>query len=265
MHLAVPIMDTVQIPYSHFIARAEILDHMGTAYRGLGRWKDAHRCWDEALNLFSSLNDQKRVGRTLVAFAQGAHWAGEWRQAIEIAERGLARLPGVSRDRALLFANLGIGRTREGDYGAAEEAFNTALELAEQLSDNDLKGTVLAFRSHLNFSFLRLRETIEDARNSAELTSAVGMWVHAERLFWQECALYHLGHLQEATRIAEQLEPLAARIGHTVIRSFTHLNMVWAATGKQPDFPELVETLRKELMRTRRQDYSGWSLCSSSS
>ena len=227
--------------------RAELLDNIGTAYRGLGRWQDAQRCWDEALNLFGGLNDQERLGRTLVAFAQGAHWAGEWRQAIEIAERGLARLSGVSRDRALLFANLGVGGTREGDYGAAEEAFNTALELAEQLSDNDLKGTVLAFRSHLNFSFLRLRETIEDARNSGELTSAVRMWVHAERLFWQQCALYHLGHLQEASRIAKQLEPIAARIGHVVIRSLTHLNMLWAAFAKQPDLAALQETLRTEL------------------
>ena len=227
--------------------RAELFYRIGIAYRGLGLWKDAHGHWQDALELFSTLNDLDGIASTCVVMAQGAHWFGEWREAMKVAERGLALLSGVSRDRALLFANLGIGRTREGDYGAAEEAFNTALKLAEQLSDNDLKGTILALRSHLNFSFLRLRETVEDARKSAELTSAVRLWVRAERLFWQECALYHLGHLQEASRIAEELEPLAARIGHVVIRSLTHLNMLWAGFGKQPDLAELQETLRREL------------------
>ena len=232
--------------------RAELFYSIGIAYRGLGLWKDAHRHWQAALELFSTLDDLDGIARTCVVIAQGAHWFGEWREAIKVAERGLTRLSGVSRHRALLFATLGVGRVRDGDSEAARKAFYEALAITDGLSDDQLKGVILAFRAHFNFAFLHLREAVEDSRRSAELTPAIGLWARAERLLWYECALYHLGHLQEAAEVGEELKLIGTKVGHVVATSFTDRLMLWAKLGKQPDLAELEDTLRRNIDAHRK-------------
>jgi tetratricopeptide (TPR) repeat protein len=79
--------------------RAELLYNLGMAHRGLGRWGDAHRNWEEALGIFTAVDDRESIARTCFRLAQGAYWARGWREAMEIAEHGLARLSGVNSDK----------------------------------------------------------------------------------------------------------------------------------------------------------------------
>jgi tetratricopeptide (TPR) repeat protein len=142
---------------------------------------------------------------------------------------------------------VGIGKAMEGAFHVAQEAFNTALALAEQLADKGLKGAILAFSLQFKFFFFRLEEALEDSRLSAELTPKNGSWIHAQRLLWYEASLYHLGRVREAIKVGEELEQLASRIGHVVALSFYRRLAGWEKFSKQPDLAQLSENLRKDL------------------
>ena len=231
--------------------RAQLLSRIGVAHRSLGRWGDAHRCLEGALKIFTSLDDREGIGKTCVKLAMSAYWAGGWREAMEIAERGLARLSGVNKERATLFAFLGVARTVEGEFHAADRAFNRALGMAEELSHGGLEGSILAFRTQFQWSFLRLREALEDSRRSAELTPPNGLWVRAERLLWYQASLYHLGRVQEAAKVGKELEPLAARVGHLAVlssyRELAALEKFW----KDADLTQFEVDLRKDIDANR--------------
>ncbi len=233
--------------------RAELLYSTAIAERGLGRWENAHLRWEEALSIFTAQGDREAIGKVCFRIAQGFTWAGHWREAGEIAARGLSRLEGaISGDRALLLATLGLSKAVEGDYQAAQEAFKTGLAVAEELSDRGLRGAILAFRLQFNFFFLRLREGLEDSRESAELAApGSGPWPRAQRLCWTQGALHHLGRVQEAAKVGEELEPLATRIGHVAALSYCHRLGAWAEFGKQPDLIQLEDKLQQDLDANR--------------
>jgi tetratricopeptide (TPR) repeat protein len=227
--------------------RALLLDSIGFAERGLGRWDDAHRYWEEALNLFIDLDDQEGIGRTCVRFAQGTYQISGWRAAKRIAERGLARLSGVRSDRALLFTMLGLARRVVGDFRGAEESFNTALALAEELSDEALTGAILAYRTQFQWSFLRLHAAVEDSLRSGELIAQSALWIRVERLLWYQASLYLLGRAPEADKVGEELEPLANRVGHIFAVSFSRRMEAFTKFGRDQDLAQLENQLRTDL------------------
>jgi tetratricopeptide (TPR) repeat protein len=229
--------------------RGELLYSMAIAERGLGRWDNAHLRWDEALGIFTAQDDGEAIAKVCFRIAQSLTWAGRWREAGEIAARCLTRLEGaISADRALLLAALGLSKAVEGDYQSAQEAFKMSLALSEELSDRGLKGAILAFRLQFNFFFLRLREALEDAYESAELLAAgSGPWPRAQRLCWMQTSLYHLGRVQEAAKAGEELQPLATRIGHVGALSYCRRLEAWTNFGKQPDLIQLANKLQKDL------------------
>ena len=229
--------------------RGELLYSMAIAERGLGRWDNAHLRWEEALGIFTAQDDSEAIAKVCFRIAHGLTWAGRWREAGEIAARCLTRLEGaISADRALLLATLGLSKAVEGDYQSAKEAFKMSLTLAEDLSDLGLKGAILAFRLQFNFFFLRLREALEDAYESAELLAAgSGPWPRAQRLCWMQTSLYHLGRVQEAAKAGEELQPLATRIGHVAALSYCRRLEAWTNFGRQPDLIQLEDKLQKDL------------------
>jgi tetratricopeptide (TPR) repeat protein len=211
------------------------------------------RSWEEALSIFTAQGDREAIVKVCFRIAQGFTWAGRWREAGEIAARGLVRLDGAtSADRALLLATLGLSKAVEGDYQAAQEAFKKGLALAEELADKGLKGAILAFRMQFNFFFLRLREVLEDSHESAQLLApGSGPWPRAQRLCWIQGSLHHLGRVQEAVKVGEELEPLATRIGNVAALSYCHRLGAWAEFGKQPDLIQLEDKLRQDLEANR--------------
>jgi tetratricopeptide (TPR) repeat protein len=227
--------------------RAELLYGMAIAERGMGRWEKAYLRWDEALKVFTALDDSEAVGRVCFRIAQGRIWAGRYHEAEEIVVRGLSG-GAISADRARLLATLGISKAVQGNYLAAERAFNDGLKLARDLCDSGLKGVILAFRLQFDFFFLRLQQALEESRESAELVLAEsGPWPRTLRLCWTQCALYHLGRVEEATRVGDELEPVAVRIGNVAALSYCLRIKAWTEFGKRSDLIQLNDRLQADL------------------
>ncbi|HEX4209568.1 MAG TPA: AAA family ATPase, partial [Candidatus Binataceae bacterium] len=189
--------------------RAELLYRVGVAQRGLGRWEEAYKTWDEAFGLFTALNDQDGAGRTCLQLAEGARWSRRVREVFTTVERFAGEASIVSSQRALLIAILALDKLDEGKFDVAAEEFSRALALAEELSDSGTKGAILAFRSQFNVQCFRLREALEDSLGSADLINAADLWIRARRLLWYGGALLHLGRVREAYEVSQELERLA--------------------------------------------------------
>jgi tetratricopeptide (TPR) repeat protein len=229
--------------------RAELLYSTAIAERGVGRWDDANRHWDEALDIFIALDDREAIGKVSFRIAQSLIWSARYKEAAQVAARGLAKLEGVtSPDRASLFAALGLSQGIEGDFVKAQEAFNSALAMAESLSDNSLKGSVLAHRLNFHVYYFKLREALQESRDIAELIGTErSPWAQVQRLFWTQCALFHLGRMTEAYKIREELEPLAKKIGHFAVLLHSARMARWTEFGKQPDLIQLKADLQRDL------------------
>src|SRR5260370_29481612 len=134
----------------------------------------------------------------------------------------------------------------DGDFVTAQEAYNRALTMAESLSDNTLKGSVLAHRLNLDVYYLKLKEALQESHDIAELMGADrSPWARAQRLFWTQTALYHLGRASEAYKIREELEPLARKMGHVAVLLHSARMVTWTEFGKQPDLIQLKANLQR--------------------
>jgi tetratricopeptide (TPR) repeat protein len=175
-------------------------------------------------------------------------WAGRFQEATETAERGLTYLPAdVSADRALLFATLGQARSAGGDYEPASEALREAMNIASQLSNSKLVAGLLGARCVLNFHFFRLKEAVEDGFSIEQLDGAdLPPWLRALQLLSLHMALLDLGRTDEALRIADQLEPLARTIGHTLSVAWCGSTRAWIDFGKASDLVKLEASFERE-------------------
>jgi tetratricopeptide (TPR) repeat protein len=85
-----------------------------------------------------------------------------------------------------------------------------------------------------------LKETAEDGFLSEQLgRSQTPLWQHAQQLRILLQALLCLGRLEEALRIADELEPLAKKIGQSFAVAFCLSTRAWAEFGKVPDLAKL--------------------------
>jgi tetratricopeptide (TPR) repeat protein len=225
--------------------RAELLNRLGAAQRGLGRWEEAYGSWGQALEIFTDLNDQDGAGRTCLQLTEGAGWTSKRREVFAMAERFLAGASIVSSDRAFLLAILALGKVDDDEMDAAAEAFSRAMALAEELPDSSTKGAILAYRSQFNFLCYRLREALDDSLRSAELIDAARPWNRAQQLMLYQLTLAHLGRAREAYEVGQELERLASRIGHVPAWSFAHRTSAWIEFWQEPNLARLEAELRR--------------------
>ncbi len=221
--------------------RTELLGSLAMAERGLDRWDMVVANLHEALDIYVHLGDRKTIVRTVNELTEALFWVGRFQEAIETAQRGLTYLPeGVSVDRARLFATLGQARAAAGEYEPASEALREALSIASQLSNSKLVAGLLGARTVVNFHFFRLKEAAADGFRSEQLGgSDLPPWLRALQLLSLHLALLDLGRLEEALRIADDLEPLARKIGHSLSVAFCLSTRAWMDFGGTPDLAKL--------------------------
>ena len=91
---------------------------------------------------------------------------------------------------------------------------------------------MLGARSTVNFHFFRLREAAADGLRSEQLGgSETSPWQRALQLLILHQALLYLGRMEEALRIADELEPLARKIGQSYSVALCHSARAWAEFG----------------------------------
>ena len=221
--------------------RAELLASLAMAERGLDQWDTAMAHLSEVLEIYINLDDRAMIGRSFTELAAASIWAGRFQEATETARRGLTYLQaGVSADRARLFAILAQALAAAGVYEPAHEALREALNIASQLSDPKLEARLLSVQSIINIQFFRLRETYTDGLLSEQLgESDLPPWQFVLQLLTQHQVLLYLGRLEEAVRIADELEPLARKIGQSLSVAFCLSTRAWIGFGKAPDLAKL--------------------------
>src|SRR5229473_3565773 len=228
--------------------RADLLASLAIAERGLERGDAALANLREALEIYIHLGDREMIGSSSTELTDAFSQAGRIQEATETALRGLAYLEtDVSADRARLLAALGRARAAAGAYEPAHEALQEALNIASQLSAPKLEARVLGARSLVNFYFLRLREAAADGFLCEQLGgSEAPPWQRALQLQILHSTLLILGRVEEARRMADELEPLARKVGQTDSVASALRTRAWAEFGKAPDLARL-ETALQEL------------------
>jgi len=227
--------------------RADLLASLAIAERGLERGDAALANLREALEIYIRLGDREMIGSSSTELTDAFSQAGRIQEATETALRGLTYLEtDVSADRARLLAALGRARAAAGAYEPAHEALQEALNIASQLSAPKLEARVLGARSLVNFYFLRLREAAADGFLCEQLGgSEAPPWQRALQLQILHNTLLILGRLEEALRNADELEPLARKIGQSDSVAVSLRTRAWVEFGKAPDLTKLESDLQQ--------------------
>jgi tetratricopeptide (TPR) repeat protein len=244
--------------------RAELLAYVATAERGLERWDAALANLGEALEIYLRLGDREMIGRSFTESADALIFAGRIQQGIEMARRGLAYLEGdVTVDRVRLLASLGHAYAAVTSHELADEAMREALDLASRLSDAKLMASVLGNRSIVNFNFFRLPEAAEDGFRSEQLGGSESPpWQRALQLRVLHQTLMFLGRPAEAARIADELEPLARRLGQIHSVALCILIGAWAECGTSADLAKFETVLRQVTEFNQDARYVFWEVLS---
>ena len=225
---------------------AALLSNLAAAERGLEQWDAAIAHLSESLEIYLEAGDREMIGTSFIDLTDAFNWAGRFREATETAGRGLTCLKAdVSAQRARLAAALGRACAGAGNYKAAQEALQEALNIASELSDANLMADVLSTRSATNYAFLRLREAAADGFRSQQLAaSEASPWQRDLQLRILHLTLLYLGRPQEALRIADELEPLARKTGDSYSVARCISSRAWTEFGEAPDLTKLETTFR---------------------
>ena len=238
--------------------RAELLANLAIAERGLDHWDSVIANLREAMEICYGLGDRKTIAWIVNELTDAFFWLGRYQEAIASARRGLNFFGAeISAERARLFATIGWAYKSVGDYEQAQEAMRDGLNIASQLSDPKLEAELLGVRSEINAAFSRLREAVEDGFLCEQLAgSDLPPWHRARHLFALDYALLNLGRVEEAMKIADQLEPLARKIGHFIYLGFCAFARALIEFGKEPDLVKL-EAAFKVALEEQRSSIAG--------
>ncbi|MGA6970496.1 MAG: AAA family ATPase [Candidatus Binatus sp.] len=221
--------------------KADLLTSLAMAELGLDQLDAALAHLREAVEIFINLDDREMVGRGFTRLTGALISAGRFQEAIETAHRGLGYLgTDVSAVRVRLLAALGQACVITAGYEPADEALREGFNIASQLSDPKLEARLLGVRSILNFHYFRFHETAADELRIEQLgASEVSPWRRALQLRNLIQTFSYLGRLEESLRIADELEPLARKIGRDYEVAVCMSVRAWAEFAKAPDLAQL--------------------------
>jgi tetratricopeptide (TPR) repeat protein len=241
--------------------RAGLLARVAIAERGLEHWDVAFANLEEALEIYIGLGDREKIAKSCTELARVYVWAGRFQEATETARRGLAYLESdVSADRARLLAILGQVHANAGGYEPAHEALQEALNIASQLSDPKLTAGLLGARSIVNYLFLRLREAAADGEKAGGSESPPWDRAVQSQVLCQTLLL--LGRLEEATRILDELEPRAAKIGQSYSIARCLITRAWMEFSRAPDLAKLETVFQQLLKSDQKVSFVFWDVFS---
>jgi len=196
--------------------RADLLFKRGLALRSLGRWEEALADWREALAAYEGLGDVEAVGHISWGMTEQLLWGGRFLEALEISRRGLIALgERVNADRCRLLAWGGLTMSLAGNYTAGGGMIAQAVAMPQRLGDQRLLGRVLTPKITHHWAYMEFREVAEVGMQAAELLRSAGaQWDLAAALWVTQFAQLLLGRFDDASKVGDELEPLAARVGN---------------------------------------------------
>ena len=131
------------------LVRAQLLERLAMALRSVGRWDDALRTMDEALDRYEAIGQVEAIGRLGWAMVYQLTWTGRLIEAVAVGQRTLAALGNTtSADKARLLSALAWAISGSGDYPAGTATFDQARALAEQVGNERALADVLHMKIH---------------------------------------------------------------------------------------------------------------------
>jgi len=197
--------------------RADLVLVRASALRGLGRWEDATRAYDEALELLGSLDAPADVLSVTRMLAEMIYYlATEHARGLEIVDRTLRNAPNVaSADRVRLLSAGAALRGLNADFDAGKEMSDRAADMAREVGGAEVLGIVLTDRSALFFNAGYVTESLACAREAVALLEGTSRrW----SLVWANARILNgvrlLGRPRDTLALAEALLPETEAVGH---------------------------------------------------
>jgi class 3 adenylate cyclase/tetratricopeptide (TPR) repeat protein len=198
------------------LGRAQLLERLAMALRSVGRWDEALRTMNDALDRYEAVGQVEAIGRLGWAMVYQLVWTARLLEGVQVGQRTLAALGNtVSADRARLLSALGWALSVSGDYSTATATFDQARGLAEQVGDERAIADVLHMQTLHHLAY-------------AEFTDGVRVGLRAAETFERESALWDLcsvqafviyedgalGSREQATSLGDKTLGIAGRLGH---------------------------------------------------
>ena len=230
------------------LGRAQLLEPLAMALRSVGRWDDALRTMDEALDRYEALGQVEAIGRLGWAMVYQLVWSARVVEGVQVGQRTLAALGNaVSADKARVLSALGWALSASGDYPAATATFDQARALAEQVGNERALADVLHMQTLHHMAYAEFADGIRIGLRAAEV-------FERESALWGLCSvqafvIYQdgtLGSREQATSLADKALGIAERLGHLGAAFMVLLDRIREA-AMLPDLP-LVEALGPQIL-----------------
>ena len=230
------------------LGRAQLLERLAMALRSVGRWDDALRTMDEALDRYETLGQVEAIGRLGWAMVYQLVWSARLVEGVQVGQRTLAALGNtVSADKARVLSALGWALSVSGDYAAARATFDQARALAEQVGNERALADVLHMQTLHHLAYAEFADGIRIGMRAAEV-------FERESALWGLCSvqafvIYQdgtLGSREQATRLADKALGIAERLGHLGAAFMVLLDRIREA-AMLADLP-LVEALGPQIL-----------------
>jgi class 3 adenylate cyclase/tetratricopeptide (TPR) repeat protein len=198
------------------LGRAQLLERLAMALRSVGRWDDALRTMNDALDRYEALGEVEAIGRLGWAMVYQLVWSARLVEGVHVGQRTLAALgTTVSADKARVLSALGWALSVSGDYAAATATFDQARALAAQVGNERALADVLHMQTLHHLAYAEFAEGIRIGLRAAEVFEREGA-------LWGLCSvqafvIYQdgtLGSREQAARLADKALGIAERLGH---------------------------------------------------
>ena len=204
--------------------RAELFCSRALARRSLGRLEDALPDWDEALRDYEALGDPEATARICREVSRDLWWLNRDAEALVQAEYGLAALgERETPQRAEMLGWTGVAGAWVSPFEPGAAMSDEALALAERIGDKRLVGYALVTRALHRFAFSQHGDVLDAGREGTRLLRAEGdLWDVCTLLAFMEVSALELGRLPLAAELGDEVEAMAARLGHTFALEVVH-------------------------------------------
>ncbi|MDQ3987153.1 MAG: AAA family ATPase [Actinomycetota bacterium] len=196
--------------------RADVLFKLGLAQRSLGLLDEGVQTWREALKLYESHGNLEAVAEITPEIVLQLSWAGRWDEAFEMAAHGLSVLTEQrDRNRARLLALSSVIVSGAGDYDSAEAMLADTESIARETGEPRVMGEYLLARCVHHYLFFENKAAMDAGLKASELLRQAGdLYAVATAIAITMFAAVEYGNLDLVDSLAEELEPMAAKLGH---------------------------------------------------
>jgi tetratricopeptide (TPR) repeat protein len=204
------------IPANDQLGRAQLLERLAMALRSVGRWDDALRTMNDALDRYEALGESEAIGRMGWAMVYQLVWSARMLEGVQMGQRTLAALgTTVSADKARLLSAVAMAISLGGDYASTKPTFDQARALAEQVGNERALADVLHMQTVHHLCYCEFAEGVRAGLRAAEIFEREGA-------LWDLCSVqafvvYLDGILTRqglTASLADKTLNIAERLGH---------------------------------------------------